>query len=639
MCIVGDEGVVPVYGVDVGGGEFYTDYFYGCHASDGLPDVPVARVLGAAGAMARQLADPASYAVSCAEPRALFMCSEDTRLHLESRTFLLRLQELGYASTFTIDEADELLPAYDAIIHFGHGNDSALSGRWQTYVTADAIPPLPRGPIAFVDGCATTPPGSPLLRSFLNRGGLAYFGSSSSVAGMIPARYACELIVHFLRRLGERPDTPIAELLRLARVDYLRAHSHLGPLLQGILRDGRPDTADPATDVATVLQWHLFGAPFASFSGGSSEPAFHAHGPLADDVALDPGGELGLSVPPTPVGHVPVLALRARWPAEITLDVRIIVRQDGYALHEVRGDEWTIYQHVADTCVGGYSDGSIYHAYCMLPLFRADRGGELTLSLTAPGPVTITAETAIDIWPEERSGRYVNLLEWEAGPAKASDGERVSVVSGPQMDRARRPKPIRVAGSPTKSVEGGYALLGLDELYTRPHDSMRVGGADNASFATWFATDRVEHAGVPFRVATSGHDVLVSPTNAGNQWTLHHLCVCAYRVHMLVFGYNLPDSPLSLRLLFEGGSTASPAFGVYEWSETQPGGDPAADAQRLTGDVAFDFESTVDFPAAAITHASIDVPEAPRAIQEIACGGGSFGLVAVTIQTDRARQT
>jgi len=67
------------------------------------------------------------------------------------------------------------------------------------------MPDLPRHPVALVDGCATAPPGSKLLRAFLNNGCVAYLGSSFSVAGMIPARYACELIIHFLDAYGADP--------------------------------------------------------------------------------------------------------------------------------------------------------------------------------------------------------------------------------------------------------------------------------------------------------------------------------------------------------------------------------------------------------------------------------------------------
>ncbi|MBT5531659.1 hypothetical protein HOK31_01280 [Candidatus Poribacteria bacterium] len=624
VAIVGDEGVVPMFGVDCGAESLYTDYFYGSRADDGLPDAPVVRILGTPSAMVRQLGSP----TRPDEPRALFMCSEDTRMHLETRTFLLALQELGYASSFTMDEADELLPEYDAVIHFGHGNDTALSGRWQTYATADAIPQLPRGPIVFVDGCATAPPGSRLVRAFLNQGGAAYFGSSSNVAGMIPARYACELILHFLSRLAERPDTAIAELLRQARRDYVRARPRLMDVLPELLRTGRCEDEDQATHVATLLQWHLFGTPFAGFARGEAKPVLCSSHLLQEDVALDPEGKLTLHVPATPRGCVPVLGLRARWSAEITSDVRIAVRQNNTLLHEVRGNEWTIYQNVADTCIGGYSAGAAYHAYCLLPIFATRDPSEITLTLEASGPITVTAETTVDIWPVEHGERYVNRLEWNP----ASDGERTPVVSGPQMDRARGPEPVRVIGTPGKSSEAGYTLLDLGELYTRPHGSMRVGGGDNAGFATWFATDRVEVAGAPFRVGVGVNDVLVSPTNGPNQWTLHDLDVAVGRIHMLAFGYSRPESPLSLRILFADGTTEERAFDVYEWSGTQlPVGGDSAEARGLMGEVAFEFTSNAGFRTAAITYSVIAVPGCDRVVREIACDRGTFGLVAMTL--------
>ncbi|MEO2002500.1 MAG: C25 family cysteine peptidase, partial [Candidatus Poribacteria bacterium] len=323
VVIVGDERVVPTHGVDVGGGEFTTDYFYGSHTEDGLPDAPVTRVLGSLASMTRQLSEsPGAYDGGDTSRRALFLCSEDTRVHLETRAFLQTLQEIGYAPTFTMEPAAEEAPHYDAVIHFGHGSDTALSGRWQTYVTADEIPALPRGPIAFVDGCATTPVGSPLVRAFLNQGGTAYIGSSSDVYAMIPARHACELVLYFLKRLAAQDREPIGESLRRAHLDCIRAHPQLRDRLREACCTGRCSTPADATDTETVLQWQQYGAPLATLSGSAVEPVFQSHRMLNSPVRLGAGDTLALQAPGTPDGRIPVLSLEGVWLDKITEGVR-----------------------------------------------------------------------------------------------------------------------------------------------------------------------------------------------------------------------------------------------------------------------------------------------------------------------------
>ena len=62
-------------------------------------------------------------------------------------------------------------------------------------------------------------------------------------------------------------------------------------------------------------------------------------------------------------------------------------------------------------------------------------------------------------------------------------------------------------------------LLDLSNLYTRPHDSMQIGGGDNASFATWFDGEYCSYKGVPFKAKCSGNDIVVSPNNTQNHFT------------------------------------------------------------------------------------------------------------------------
>ena len=190
LILVGDESVIPMWEVHVDNMVVHTDSFYSDLNSDGLPEVVMTRVLGNPEAMKRQLSE----AAEVGGPEATILCSEDTRIHLETQRFLDALAQQGHEVAVLGRGGAERLPQSDLIIHFGHGNPQSLSNRFgEDFVTAKGMPTLPRHPIAIVDGCATTPPGSMLLRAFLNNGGRAYLGSTETVWGMIPARYTNQL--------------------------------------------------------------------------------------------------------------------------------------------------------------------------------------------------------------------------------------------------------------------------------------------------------------------------------------------------------------------------------------------------------------------------------------------------------------
>lgn len=204
---------VPMWEVNLDGEPLHTDSFYADLDGDGLPEVAITRVLGNPEAMQRQLSETAE----SGGPEATILCSEDTRIHLETQRFLDALAQQGHEVAVLGRGGAEHLSQSDLIIHFGHGSPKRLSNRFgESFVTAKSMPMLPRHPIAIVDGCATTPPGSALLRAFLNNGGRAYLGSTATVWGMIPARYTNQLVMHFLDTYEAHPEWTLAKLLTVS---------------------------------------------------------------------------------------------------------------------------------------------------------------------------------------------------------------------------------------------------------------------------------------------------------------------------------------------------------------------------------------------------------------------------------------
>ena len=424
LILVGDESVIPMWEVSLDGTPLHTDSFYADLNGDGLPEVATTRVLGNPEAMQRQLSETGE----SSGPEATILCSEDTRVHLETQRFLDALAQHGHQVAVLGRGGAERLPQSDLIIHFGHGSPKRLSNRFgESFVSAKSMPMLPRHPIAIVDGCATTPPGSALLRAFLNNGGRAYLGSTATVWGMIPARYTNQLVMHFLDAYEAHPEWTLAKLLTVARAEY----ASVARLPEILLELERTETinvdGDMETHLMTFLEWHAYGTPFARLHQGDAQSVFVKQ-PLVEtatslkaaeqnavEATFDLAGEDGQ----------PILFLRADWLNSISSSLMLRIHQNGEILHELKGDEHIIYQRIEDICVGGYINGDMYHAYWLLPLQRKNGQNRIRIEVgnaAALAPLfnvirtrqnqvrgeqvnpemklRVLPESVIEIWPE-----------------------------------------------------------------------------------------------------------------------------------------------------------------------------------------------------------------------------------------------
>ena len=400
LILVGDESVIPMWEVHVDNMVVHTDSFYSDLNSDGLPEVVMTRVLGNPEAMKRQLSE----AAEVGGPEATILCSEDTRIHLETQRFLDALAQQGHEVAVLGRGGAERLPQSDLIIHFGHGNPQSLSNRFgEDFVTAKGMPTLPRHPIAIVDGCATTPPGSMLLRAFLNNGGRAYLGSTETVWGMIPARYTNQLVMHFLDAYQAHPEWSVAKLLTVARAEYAGVTLLSEMLLELEKAETVHVKGDMYTHLTTFLEWHAYGAPFAHLYQGEARPVFTKRPLVKDTVSLTVQGQNAVEATFDLASEdgQPILFLRADWLDSISESLTLRIHQNGEILHELKGDANIIYQRIKDICVGGYVDGELYHAYWLLPLQRAVGQNHLRVELASGGTqLGILPASVIEIWPE-----------------------------------------------------------------------------------------------------------------------------------------------------------------------------------------------------------------------------------------------
>lgn len=206
---------------------------------------------------------------------------------------------------------------------------------------------------------------------------------------------------------------------------------------------------------------------------------------------------------------------------------------------------------------------------------------------------------------------------------------RIGITGGVWPQQAIMP----VTGEVSGVEEGEFMLLDLSNLYTRPHNSMQIGGGDNASFSTWFDKERYAYKGIPFRVKYSGNDVVVSPNNTQNHLVMNGLGIQAKRIHLLAFGYCIYDMPpkeMPVIIHYSDGVSERTQFKTYEWSGIQLRGEGVS--EETMGDVAFNFESTIGFPHAAITYHVIELKHHDKPIESIESKGTTFGLVAVTLE-------
>ena len=400
LILVGDESVIPMWEIDLDGTRIHTDSFYADLDGDGLPEVATTRVLGNPEAMKRQLSET----TEISGPEATILCSEDTRIHLETQRFLDALTQQGHEVAVLGRGREENLSQSDLIIHFGHGTPQGLSNRFgEDFVTAKSMPVLPRHPIAIVDGCATTPPGSELLRAFLNNGGRAYLGSTAIVWGMVPARYTNQLVMHFLDVYEAHPDWHMAKLLTAARAEYARVTR----LPETLLELEQTETIDTDGDIGyhlmTFLEWHAYGDPFARLHQGDARPIFTKYPLMETAVSLKARGQNAIETTfnLTAENGQPILFLRADWLDSTSASLTLQIYQNGQIRHKLQGDAHIIYQRLEDICVGGYIDGDLYHAYWLLPLQRKVGENHLRIELVSGGTtLTILPESAIEIWPE-----------------------------------------------------------------------------------------------------------------------------------------------------------------------------------------------------------------------------------------------
>ena len=424
LILVGDESVIPMWEISLDGTPLHTDSFYADLNGDGLPEVATTRVLGNPEAMQRQLSETAE----SGGPEATILCSEDTRIHLETQRFLDALSQQGHQVTVLGRGGAERLPQSDLIIHFGHGSPKRLSNRFgESFVKAKSMPMLPRHPIAIVDGCATTPPGSALLRAFLNNGGRAYLGSTATVWGMIPARYTNQLVMHFLDTYEAHPEWTLAKLLTVARAEY----ASVARLPEILLELERTETinidGDIGTHLMTFLEWHAYGAPFARLHQGEAQSVFVKQPLVETATSLKAKEENAVEATFNLADGdgQPILFLRADWLNSISSALMLRIHQNGEILHELKGDEHIIYQRIEDICIGGYVNGDMYHAYWLLPLQREEGQNRVRIEVgnaaaLAPlfnvirtrqnqvrgeqvNPETelrVLPESAIEIWPE-----------------------------------------------------------------------------------------------------------------------------------------------------------------------------------------------------------------------------------------------
>lgn len=604
IVLMGDEGMIPTWEVQLGRMRVTTDSFYSDLDGDGVPDTAVARMLGEPDSMIRQLAGKRDYG-----SKAVILCSEDTRIHLETRAFAKSLSNRGFRVAIRGGRDDEALSASDVIVHFGHGNPSGISNRFgEAFVSAGEMPLLRRSPIVFVDGCGTLPVGSPLLRAFLKQGALVYVGSTATVQGMIPARFTNELVEHFLGILAKEPPWPLPRVLTASRAAYVRGHPGLAERLRELAASGRiRASGNEASHFLTVTEWVYYGDPRATIPNvGPPQEICREVASVKEAVCLDRENESWHTAFATKRDDGRTVAsFHVAVPVRDRSHFQLTVHQDGREISALDSSQDTVYQNIGRDCRGGHISRDTYRARYLIPLLDGEGEQNLEVRLVKGTSVVLTPGTKIDVWPadfEEHIG-----LRLEPTPIQ----------------------PQKVAGTAELRATGveGFVALDLSSLFNRPHDSLRIGGGDNASFKTWFSEDGVSADGVPFLVKRTGKNVLVSENNTQNVFEIKGIGVAARSVHFLVWGYNFPREPAKLHITFDDGSFQKCEIPLSEWT-------------RGVLPVAFDFKNTVTrFEHAAIVHQVVRIARPNDNIVSIASVSGMYGLVAITLEQDEPKPT
>jgi len=406
IVLLGDEKSLPTWEVRLGGKSVTTDSLYSDLNGDGVPDTAVARILGEPDGMIWQLQGKRDYG-----SKAVILCSEDTRIHLETRAFAKSLSQLGYEVAIRGARDDEALSACDFIVHFGHGSPSGISNRFgETFVSDAEMPALARSPIVFVDGCGTLPVGSPLLRSFLKQGAVAYVGSTATVQGMIPARFTNELVEHFLRILGEQPRWHLPQMLMAARAAYVQGHPGLAEKLRQLAATGRINASgDELTHLLTVAEWVYYGDPKATMPKvGPTREMSREVASVGESVRLDETNNSWRTSFATEAGDgQAVLSLYGDIPLSDRGNFRLSVRQNGKEVSLLDSHQDTVYQNIGRDCRGGHISRDTYRARYLIPLTAGEGEQELEVRLVKGSSAVLTDGTEVDIWPpdfEERIG-------------------------------------------------------------------------------------------------------------------------------------------------------------------------------------------------------------------------------------------
>jgi len=401
LILVGDENVIPMWEIQLGRLRIHTDSFYSDLDGDGLPEVVTTRVLGNPEAMQLQLSEE----FETAGQNATILCSEDTRIHLETQRFLDVLSQQGHEVEVLGRGGEECLSQSDLIIHFGHGSPQCLTNRFgEIFVSANDMPTFPQHPIAIINGCATTPPGSALLQGFLNNGCRTYLGNTAVVSGMIPARYTNQLIMHFLTTYKSHPDWSVVKLFTEARAEYASVAKITKTLLK-LEKTGRLKRfkGDLQTHLLTFLEWNAYGSPLSLLHQGEANPVFVKHPLVKSEEILKAEGQntIETTIDITEQDGEPILYIQADWLTSDSSSLVLRIQQNGKTIHELKGDTHIVFQHIEDICVGGYVDGDVYHAYWLLPLQRVVGENRLRIELvTQSASLTILPESAVEIWPE-----------------------------------------------------------------------------------------------------------------------------------------------------------------------------------------------------------------------------------------------
>ena len=604
LVLVGDQRSLPTWHVRLGHMHCTTDSFYADLDGNGVPETAVSRILGAPELMVRQMKGKDNYG-----QKAAILCSEDTRIHLETRAFTKQLSRLGYTVAICGASSEEALTESDLIIHFGHGTSKRISNRFgESFVSAETMPTLTRSPIVFVDGCGTLPVGSPLLRAFLEQGAIAYVGSTETVQGMIPARFTNELVEHFLQMMKHTPGSTIAQTLVAARAAYVKGHPGLADKLRTLALTGSVDVhGDEATDLLTVAEWVYYGDPRAVLPCvGKPKELCREVFRLTEPVQLDQvNSSWQCSFTSKRGDGQAVLALYADIPIADRTNFKLSVSHNLKRIADLDSHRDTRYQNIGQDCRGGYLCDETYRTRFLVPFDPSVGNQDLKVHLANGSSANLTPGTMIDIWP----ANFDKMIGLRHAP------NRIDI-------RSRRREPVKAVGLGKLHVMGaaGFLSLDLSSVFNRPHNSVQVGGGDNASFKTWFTKDMVFADGIPFHFRRTEQDVLVSANNTQNVFEIKGFATCAHRVHFLLWGYNRPRQPARLSIHFKDGSSQTCSIPLSEWTRVQP-------------PVAFDFENTVPvFRHAAIAHHVVEIESPEKEVVSISSISGTYGLIAITFE-------